>query len=76
MVLSALLAAVLLPALQSPLLPPEQRLQPVPARDVHLAAGSFWGPRVATNLLVSLKHGAAMLEEHGQFGNFRLAASK
>lgn len=72
----ALLAVALLPALQSPLLPPAERLVPVPARDVHLAAGSFWGPRVATNLLASLQHGAAMLEQHGQFGNFRMAASK
>jgi uncharacterized protein len=76
MVLHLLLAAVLLPPLQAPLLPPEQRLRPVPARDVHLAADSFWGPRVATNLLVSLSHGAEMLEQHGQFPNFRLAAAR
>ncbi len=70
-----LLAATLAPTAQDPLLPPGGRLVPVPAKDVHLAEGSFWGPRVATNLLVSLRHGAAMLEEHGQFGNFRLAAA-
>jgi len=74
MLLCALLAAVLLPPQQSQLLAPARRLHPVPARDVHLAEDSFWGPRVATNLATSLLHGARMLEEHGQFGNFRLAA--
>jgi len=73
--LSLLLAATLAPLAQEPLLPPAERLVPVAAKDVHLTEGSFWGPRLATNLLVSLRHGAEMLEEHGQFGNFRLAAA-
>jgi DUF1680 family protein len=73
------LAAVLLPLAlaprQDPLLPPAERLVPVPAAGVTFAADSFWGPRLATNAETSLLHGAAMLEQHGQFGNFRMAAA-
>jgi DUF1680 family protein len=70
----ALLSLALLPP-QDPLLPPGERLVPVPAAQVQFAADSFWGPRLATNAETTLLHGAAMLEQHGQFGNFRMAAA-
>ncbi len=56
-------------------LPAAERLVPVPAAQVQFAADSFWGPRLATNYETTLLHGAEMLEQHGQFGNFRLAAA-
>ncbi|MBM3984512.1 MAG: glycoside hydrolase family 127 protein [Planctomycetes bacterium] len=71
---AALLSLALLPP-QDPLLPSSGRLVPVPAAEVQFAADSFWGPRLATNAEASLLHGAAMLEQHGQFGNFRMAAA-
>lgn len=71
--LLALLVLALAP--QDTLLPPGERLVPVPAGRVSFAPDSFWGPRLLLNAEVSLLHGAEMLEQHGQFGNFRLAAA-
>ncbi len=75
--IALLLVATLVQPAQAtpPLLPPGERLVPVPAAQVQFAADSFWGPRLVTNAETSLLHGAAMLEEHGQFGNFRMAAA-
>lgn len=74
--LTALLATLALAlAPQEPLRPPGERLVPVPAGRVSFAPGSFWGPRLALNAEVSLRHGAERLEQHGQFGSFRLAAA-
>ena len=72
---AALLLTLTLAPAQDPLLPPAERLVPVPAAKVTFAADSFWGPRLATNAETSLLHGAAMLEQHGQLGNFRMAAA-